>query len=66
LDAIPAQKLRQLVEDTIKEHMPDRFFDFLIAQEASERDQLDRIVGVAPDWMRSKTTRSWARDAPSS
>jgi hypothetical protein len=51
LDAIPAQTLRQIIEDAIKQHMSDDVYDRLMVQEAGERDQLARMVGLAPDWI---------------
>jgi hypothetical protein len=51
LDAIPAERLRQIIEDAIKEHMPDSAYETLMLQEAAERDQLERLAGLAPDWI---------------
>jgi hypothetical protein len=51
LDAIPAERLRQIIEDAIKEHMPNGDYEMLMLQEAAERDHLERLVGLAPDWI---------------
>jgi hypothetical protein len=51
LDAIPAERLRQIIEVAIKEHMPDSAYETLMLQEAAERDQLERLAGLAPDWI---------------
>jgi hypothetical protein len=45
LDAIPADRLRQLVEQAIIRHLPQRQFEILKAAEASERDAIASFVG---------------------
>jgi hypothetical protein len=51
LDAIPAQHLREIVEDALREHLPDHVYEGLKLREAAERDHLERLVGLAPDWI---------------
>jgi hypothetical protein len=51
LDAIPAQHLRQIIEDAIREHMPDGDYEALMRQEETERNHLKRLVGVTLDWI---------------
>ena len=44
LDAIPPDRLRQLVEGAIERHLPKRQFEILKIAEASERDLLKGLV----------------------
>jgi hypothetical protein len=44
LDAIPSHRLRNLVEDAINRHLPEREFEVLMAAEASERQLLTSLV----------------------
>ena len=45
LDAIEPNRLRQIVEDAIEEHLPRHELDVLLAAEASERATLLDMVG---------------------
>jgi hypothetical protein len=47
LDAIPPQDLRDLVQIVIEQHLPRHQFDILKIAEASERNIIKRLVGVA-------------------
>jgi len=47
LDAIPPQDLRDLVQIVIEQHLPKHQFDILKIAEASEREIINRLVGVA-------------------
>jgi hypothetical protein len=48
LDAIPPDRLRDLVEGVIERHLPKRQFEILKVAEASERDLLRGLVrGIA-------------------
>jgi hypothetical protein len=51
LDAIPAQHLRKIVEDALRQHMPDDIYEGLKLREAAERDHIERLVGLAPNWI---------------
>ena len=44
LDAIPPDRLRQLVQFAIERHLPKRQFEILKAAEASEREIIMRLV----------------------
>jgi hypothetical protein len=47
LDAIEPNRLRQLVQDTIEQHLPADQFEVLKAAEQSERDIISRLVRTA-------------------
>lgn len=45
LDAIPPDKMKELVEDAIKSHVDDDAWEKEQAVEASEREILERMLG---------------------
>lgn len=46
VDAIPAQRLRDLLEDAIRQHIDQHALDVTLAAEASEKDGLRRMRGA--------------------
>jgi hypothetical protein len=50
VDAIPADRLRALCENAIRQHIPQHALDVLLAVEQHEREILERIANEVELW----------------